>query len=119
MDKDKLKGFIVDKISTEEDESDCVHKNINKEKDAKNEADYEESSITYEVPSYFNIFECDRNILNRLDVTYERECMATTKDKYNTKFLETLAEYNIHHNAPLSNGKLRQPISRVMAETEE
>ena len=56
MDKDKLKGFIVDKISTEEDESDCVHKNINKQKDVKNEAEYEESSVTHELPRYFNIF---------------------------------------------------------------
>ena len=46
-------------------------KNINKQKDAKNETEYEESSVTDEVPSYFNIFKCGRNILNRLDVTYE------------------------------------------------
>ena len=42
-----------------------------KKKYAKNEADYEEYSVTDEVPSYFNIFECGRNILNRLDMTYE------------------------------------------------
>ena len=35
--KDKSKSVIVDEISTEEIESECVHKNINKEKDAKNE----------------------------------------------------------------------------------
>ena len=46
-------------------------KNINKKKDAKNEAEYEESSVIDEVLNYLNIFECGRNILNRLDVKYE------------------------------------------------
>ena len=49
-------------------------------KNAKNEAEYEESSVTDEVMSYFNIVECRRNILNRLDATYERACMATQKE---------------------------------------
>ena len=53
-----------------EDESECFHKNINKQKDAKNEAEYEESSVTDEFPSYFNILECGKNILNIIDVTY-------------------------------------------------
>ena len=69
--------------------------------------------------SYFNIFKCGRNILNILDVTYEQVCMATPKDKYYTKLLENLVYYNDHHNAPLSNDKLLQEISTVMAETEK
>ena len=36
-DEDESKGIIVDKFSTEEDESECVYKNIHKQKDAKNE----------------------------------------------------------------------------------
>ena len=39
-----------------EDESECIHKNINKKKDANNEAEYEEYSVTHEVLIYFNIF---------------------------------------------------------------
>ena len=81
MDEDESKGIIVEKISTEEDESEFVHKDINKQKDANNETEYDESSLTYEVPSYFKIFECVGNILNRLYVTYERACMATPKYK--------------------------------------
>ena len=77
-------------------------KNINKQKDAKNETEYEESSVTDEVPSYFNIFKCGRNILNRLDVMYERACISTTKDKYFEKMLETLVNHNDRHNATLS-----------------
>ena len=34
-------------------------------------AEYKESPFTKEVPSYLNIFECGRNLLDRLDVTYE------------------------------------------------
>ena len=71
--EDESKGTIVDKCSMDEDESECVRKNINKQKDSKNEAEYEESSGTDEVPSYFNIFECVRNILNRTDMTYDQE----------------------------------------------
>ena len=65
----------VEKIcSTEKDISEY---NITEQKDA----EYEESSVTMDVPSYFNIFECGRNILDRLGVTYERACMATPKEK--------------------------------------
>ena len=70
-DEDESKGIIVDECSTGEDESECVHKNINKQKDANNKEYYEGSSVTHELPRYFNIFECGRNILNRIDVTYE------------------------------------------------
>ena len=75
-DKDKSKCIIVNKYSTEEDESQCV---INKQKDAKNKTDYGESSVTNDVPRYFNVFECGGNILNRIDVSYERACMDTPK----------------------------------------
>ena len=98
----------------EEDESDCVHKNINKQKDANNEAEYEEYSVTHEVPSYFNILKCGRNILNRLDVTYEWACMATPREKYYEEILETIVNYNDCHNAPLSNKNLQQALSTVM-----
>ena len=45
--------------------------------------------------------------------------MSTSKEKYYTKFLETVINYNDHHNAPLPNEKLQQAIHTVMAETEE
>ena len=52
-------------------------KNTNKQKDANNEEEYEEYSVTDEVPIYLNIFECGRNILNILDVTYEPKVSQT------------------------------------------
>ena len=57
--------------------------------------------------------------MNRFDVEYERVCMATIKDKYYTKMLETLVYYNDRNNAPLSNENIRQAVNRVMVETEE
>ena len=56
-------------------------KNINKQKDSNKEADYEESSVTDEVPSYLNIFKCGRKILKILGRTYEQACMDITKYK--------------------------------------
>ena len=93
--------------------------NINKQTDAKNEAEYDEYSVTDEVTSYFNIFKCVGNILNRLYMTYEQECMVTTKDKYFEKMLETLVKHNNRQHLPLSNDNLQQAVSKVMRETKE
>ena len=57
--------------------------------------------------------------MNRLGVTYERAYMATTKEKYYIKMLETLVDYNDCNNAPLSNEKLWQAVSKVMTKMEE
>ena len=45
--------------------------------------------------------------------------MATPRDKYFENMLDTPVDYNDHHNASFSNEKLRQSISKVMAETNE
>ena len=72
-DEYKSKGIIANKFSTEEDKSECV---INKQKDEKNE-------VTYDLPSYFNafnVFKCGRKLLDILDVSYERACMAPVRE---------------------------------------
>ena len=68
--------------------------------------------------SYSNLFECGTNILDRLDVTYERACMATPKDKYYTKLLKNIVDENNCNDAPLSNGNIQQSVRIVMEETE-
>ena len=106
-DKDESKGIIVNKTllqscstdkdklcSTEEDKSECA---IKKQEDTKNE-------VIYDVPNYFNsfnIFECVRNILDRLDVSYERACMANPKNESFTEMLNSLLEHNHRHGTPL------------------
>ena len=73
--------------------------------------------MTEEVTIYFNIFECGSNILDRLDVTYQQAFMATPKDKYYNRLLDTLTDDNNHKGKPLSNEKLQQAFSLVMEET--
>ena len=89
--------------------------NIHKQKDAKNEAEYDKHSVTHEVLSYFNILECGGNILNIIDVTYELACLANPKEKYYTKMLETLVDYNDRKNAPFFDENLWQAVSKFMA----
>ena len=58
----------------------------------------------------FNIFECGRNILDRLDVSYEIVCMATPKEEHFTEMLDHLIEHNCRHGTPMSNKKLRESV---------
>ena len=37
--------------------------------------EHKEPSVTEKVTSYFNIFKCGRNLLDQLDVTYQRAFM--------------------------------------------
>ena len=99
MDEDNYKIIIVDGSSTEESKSECYHKNINKEKYANNEADHEEPTYTnysrvIKEPIYFNIFECGKNILNRIDATCKRACTSTPRDKYYTELNRTITDCN-------------------------
>ena len=74
--------------------------------------------MTKEVKSYFNIFECVRNILDRLDVTYQQAFMATPQNKYYTQLLDNLVKINNRNDETLSNEKLRQAVSDVREETD-
>ena len=56
--------------------------------------DHKEPSVTEKVKSHFNIYECGRNLLDRLDVTYQRAFMAIPKDKYYNVLLDTLSKDN-------------------------
>ena len=44
--------------------------------------EHKEHSVTEKVKNYFNIYECGRNLLDRLYVTYQQSFMATPKDRY-------------------------------------
>ena len=47
--------------------------------------EHKEHSVTGKVTSYFNIFECGRNLLDQLDVTYQRAFMASpVRERYYT-----------------------------------
>ena len=95
-------------------------KSVNKGGYSKNEADHEEPSITDnpvgKEPSYFNIFERFNNLVNKLDVTCKRWCMATSTEKYYTKMHETLIDYNDCNNVTFSNEKIQDAMHKDIAE---
>ena len=80
--------------------------------------EHKKHSVTEKVKIYFNIYECGRNILDRLDVTYQRAFMATPKDKYYNTFVDNLVKDNNLRGKPFSNEKIQKAVSKVMEETE-
>ena len=75
--------------------------------------EYKEPSVTKEVKRCFNVFECGRNILDRIDVTYQRAFMANPQEKYYTRLLDNLVETNNCNDETLSNENLQQAVSDV------
>ena len=80
MDNDKPE--CVNKTQT--DANNEITNNVT-QRDAKNE-------ITNDVTNYFNvfnIFECGRNLLDRLDLSYERACMAIQSTTNNPGYFDS------------------------------
>ena len=66
--------------------------------------------MTEKVTSYYNIFECGRNILDQLDVMYQQELMATpAENEYYKEMLKSLIKGN-NEVGILCNEKLRQEV---------
>ena len=80
-DEDKSNNSIAqsfDKPSAENLESESVCNIVNATTELNYEDDVKPSANVKEA-SYFNIFECRRNLLNKLDVTYQRAFTASKK----------------------------------------
>ena len=93
MDEDESKEFIVhkpvsDNLSMDVSESECniVHKTLSQNNSSDvptyviTELKYNEHiepSVSEKGSSYFNIFKCGRNLLDQLDVTYQRAFTAS------------------------------------------
>ena len=56
--------------------------------------------------------------MNKLDVTCDQACMATSREKYYTKIYEALIDYNNRNDAPFSNENIQDSIHKVIAEEE-
>ena len=67
-------------------------------------------------PIHFHLFECGKNILNRIDATFERSCMANSRYKYYTEMLRTITDYNDRNDAPLLNDKIQEAINKLIEE---
>ena len=58
--------------------------------------EHKEPFVTEKVTSYFNIFECGRNLLDQLNVTYQRVFMTTSaQDEYYKEMTKNLIKANI------------------------
>ena len=70
--------------------------------------------MTEKVKSYFNIYECGRNLLEQLDVTYQRAFIATPKDIYYNVLLDILVKDNNLRGEPLSTKEIQKAVSRLI-----
>ena len=66
--------------------------------------------------SYFNLFNCNKNISYRLDSMCEQARMATSIDRYYMEMYKTLTDYNDCNNKPLQNKNIREAIHKVIEE---
>ena len=103
---------FVNKMLSQNNSADVSEYTITELKDK----EYKEPSVNKEVKSYFNIFECGRILLDRLDVTYQQAFMTTPQDKYYTKMMDNLIKINNPNGEPLSNENLRQSVSDAREE---
>ena len=88
-----------------------------------------EPSVIDKVSSYFNIFECSRNLLDQLDVTYQRVFMASpvqeglyqpspAQERYYDKMADSLIEANVHSDGTINNEELHKAITLLKYEKE-
>ena len=75
--------------------------------------------MTTKVTSYFNIFECGRNLLDQLDVTYQRASMATSsQDKYYRKMTKIIIKGNIKSDGKICNEKIHRAVIDLISEVD-
>ena len=83
-----------------------------------------EPSVIVKGTSYFSIFECGRNLLDQLDVTYQQAFMASpvqeglyqpspAQERYYDQIADSLIEANVQSNGTINNDKLNQAITEL------
>ena len=89
-----------------------------------------EPSVIVKGASYFNIFKCGRNILDQLDVMYQRAFTVSAKPSSVTKvhcepypareiYYDMCADHIKENNFGMNKDKIRKAISHVKYEDEE
>ena len=79
--------------------------------------------------SYFNIFECGRNLLDQVDVTYQRLFMAspvkeglyqpsTARERYYDQIADNIIEANVQSNGTINYEELHKAITLLKSEKE-
>ena len=78
--------------------------------------EHKEPSVTEKVTSYFNIFECGINLLDKLEVKYQQAFMSTSaQDEYYKEMTKSLIKANIE-GGKLCNEKIQQAFIDLRAE---
>ena len=88
-----------------------------------------EPSVIDKGSSHFNIFECGRNLLDQLDVTYQWAFMASpvqeeyyqpspARERYYDQLAKSLINSNVGSDGTINNDKLNQAITDLNAEYE-
>ena len=91
--------------------------------------DHIEPSVIDKVSSYFNIFECGRNLLDQLDVTYQRAFTASpvqeelyqispARERYYDMMADNIIEENVGSDETINNDDLQKAITKFKAEEE-
>ena len=112
-DKYGSENVIVDESSMEKSEPESIHKSINKNegKYAIDVTEHEEHLVkdnpAINDPRYFKLFECGKYLLNRIDVTFKRACMATSRYGYYIEMYNIITDYNDCNKTPLLNENIR------------
>ena len=132
-DEDESKEIIVHETlsenqSKEVSESECniIHETLSQNNSADVPANvitelkddqHKEPSVNSKVTSYFNIFKCGRNLLDQLDVTYQRAFMATSaQDEYYREMAKSLIKANIRSDGKICNEKIHRSVIDLRAE---
>ena len=145
MDEDESKEIIVHKnlsenLSKDVSESECniVHENLSQKNSTDAPANFItelkddehiEPSVIGKVTSYFNIFECGRNLLDQLDVAYQRAFMASPvqegyyqpspeRERYYDKLVKSLINSTVGSDGTINNDNLNEAITQFKAEKE-
>ena len=88
-----------------------------------------EHSVIKKGTSYFNIFECVRNLLDQIDVTYQRALMTSpvqeglyqpyqAQERYYDKMAESLIKARVGSDGTINNDKLHKAITKLKSEKE-
>ena len=108
----KSKHNIVNETLSQNNSTEVPENTISELKDK----EHKEPSVTQKVTSYFNIFECGRNILDQLDVTYQRAVMATPAEyEYYKEMMKSIIKGN-NEGGKLCNDKIQQAVIDLRAE---
>ena len=123
MDISESECKIVHEILSQNNSSDVPTNVITELKDD----EHKEPSVIEKGTSYFNIFECGRNILDQLDVTYQWSFMASpvqegfyqpspALERYYYKMSESLIKAKVRSEGTINNDELNKAITILKSE---